>query len=53
MRRLSAATERAMARVDRGENMHQAALKEEIAYTTIWRACKQRREDKKKLSKRR
>lgn len=53
MRRLSAATERAMARVDKGENMHQAAIKEGIAYTTIWRALDNRRKDRKKLSKRR
>lgn len=53
MRRLSSATERAIARVDGGENMHQASIKEGIAYTTLWRALANRKKDKKKLLKRR
>jgi DNA-binding phage protein len=37
--RQSSATEKALRMVARGINMHQAAIRAGIAYTTIWRAC--------------
>lgn len=46
--RISAATERALQRVRRGENPHFAALAEGIPPSTIYRALKRIRERKTK-----
>jgi len=48
--RQSSATAKALRLVARGINMHQAAIRAGISYSTIFRACKSLKEKTQKIS---